>query len=66
MRADLNLLEEQRAEAYFRTLVYKKAMAKLYNQGIRSQQSRLGDLVLHKAKISDPANARGKLALNWE
>ncbi|XP_064987284.1 uncharacterized protein LOC135626024 [Musa acuminata AAA Group] len=35
LKANLDLLEEKRAEAHLRTLVYKKATARLYNRKVR-------------------------------
>ncbi|RRT70300.1 hypothetical protein B296_00018608, partial [Ensete ventricosum] len=38
----------------------------LYNRKVRPRQVGSGDLVLRKAEISDPTQARSKLAPNWE
>ena len=35
LRANLDLLEERRAEAHLHTLAYKKATARLYNHRVR-------------------------------
>ncbi|RZS14080.1 hypothetical protein BHM03_00045741 [Ensete ventricosum] len=40
-------------------------MAKLYDRRVRPWQIKGDDLVLWKAKVSDPTYARAKLALNW-
>ncbi|RWW79658.1 hypothetical protein BHE74_00012035, partial [Ensete ventricosum] len=66
LQANLDLLEEQRVEAHLRALACKKVMAKLYNQKVGPQQIKVGDLVLRKAKISDPAHAQDKLTPNLE
>lgn len=64
LRANFDLLEERRAAAHLRILVYKRAMAQLYNRRVHRHQIKAGDVVLQKAKASDPTRARGKLTLN--
>ncbi|RWV78272.1 hypothetical protein GW17_00060781, partial [Ensete ventricosum] len=66
LRANLDLLEEQRAEAHLRALVYKKVVVKLYNQNVHPQQVNVDDLALRKAEIRYTTHARGKLTSNWE
>ncbi|RWW05459.1 hypothetical protein GW17_00031268 [Ensete ventricosum] len=51
---------------HLRALTYKKAIAKLYNRRLRPWQIKADDLVVGKAKFSDPTQSRGKLAPNWE
>ncbi|RWW49659.1 hypothetical protein BHE74_00044145, partial [Ensete ventricosum] len=63
---NLDILEEKRADAHLRTLAYRRAVTKLYNHRVRPQLVKMGDLVLQKAKVSDPTRSRGKLAPNWE
>ncbi|RZR75318.1 hypothetical protein BHM03_00054606, partial [Ensete ventricosum] len=48
----LDLLEERRVEAHLRTLVYKKAITKLYNCKVHPRQIITGDLVLRKVEVS--------------
>ncbi|RZR89732.1 hypothetical protein BHM03_00017508 [Ensete ventricosum] len=48
LRENLDLLEEKRAEAHLRTLAYKKAIVKLYNNKVCPRFIRSGDLVLRK------------------
>ncbi|RRT78140.1 hypothetical protein BHE74_00017992, partial [Ensete ventricosum] len=38
----------------------------LYNHRVRLRQVGSGDLVLRKAEVSDPTQARGKLAPKWK
>ncbi|RRT32684.1 hypothetical protein B296_00040305, partial [Ensete ventricosum] len=63
---NLDLLEKKRADAHLRMLAYRRATAKLYNHRVCPRLIMIGDLVLRKAKVSDPTRSRGKLALNWE
>ncbi|RZR79003.1 hypothetical protein BHM03_00004567, partial [Ensete ventricosum] len=51
---NLDLLEENRADAHLRTLAYKRAIVKLYNRRVRPRLIKAGDLVLRKAEVSDP------------
>lgn len=46
LRANLDLVEERRANARLRALAYKKTIAKLYNQRVHPQQIKPDDLVL--------------------
>ncbi|RRT64486.1 hypothetical protein B296_00008939 [Ensete ventricosum] len=41
-------------------------MARLYNWKVRPWLIKIEDLVLRKAKVSDPTHFRGELASNWE
>ncbi|RWW12220.1 hypothetical protein GW17_00024121, partial [Ensete ventricosum] len=66
LQKNLNLLEEQRAEAHLTALAYKKDIVKLYNRKVHPRQIMTGDLVLWKAEVSDPTCARDKLAPDWE
>ncbi|XP_065009073.1 uncharacterized protein LOC135639199 [Musa acuminata AAA Group] len=66
LRANLDLLEEGRAKAHLRILSYKKVVAWIYNRRVRSRLIKIRDLVLQRAKVSNPTRARGKLSPNWE
>ncbi|XP_064950517.1 uncharacterized protein LOC135604795 [Musa acuminata AAA Group] len=66
LRAALDLLEEQRADAHLKALSYKRAVARVYNRKVRPRPIKLSDLVLRKTEVSDPTQARGKLAPKWE
>ncbi|URE41304.1 Retrotransposon protein [Musa troglodytarum] len=52
VRAGLDLLEERRVDAH--------------KDKVRPRPLGMGDLVLRKAEVSDPAHSRGKLAPKWE
>ncbi|XP_065015514.1 uncharacterized protein LOC135642962 [Musa acuminata AAA Group] len=66
LRAALDLLEEQRADAHLKALSYKRVVAKVYNRKVRPRPIKLSDLVLRKTEVSDPTRATGKLAPKWE
>ncbi|XP_064992463.1 uncharacterized protein LOC103998586 [Musa acuminata AAA Group] len=66
LRASLDVLEERRADAHLKALSYQRAVARVYNKKVRPRPIKLGDLVLRKAEVSDPARVRGKLAPKWE
>ncbi|RRT31974.1 hypothetical protein B296_00049408 [Ensete ventricosum] len=66
LRKNLDLLEEKRVDAYLRALAYRRVVTKLYNHRVRPQHVKMGDLVLRKIEVSDPARSHGKLAPNWE
>ncbi|RWW05462.1 hypothetical protein GW17_00031261 [Ensete ventricosum] len=66
LQANLDLIEGHRAEAHLRTLTYQRVIALLYNRKVCPQSVSDGDLVLRKAKVSNPRCTRGKLAPNWE
>uniref|UniRef100_A0A804ICM7 Reverse transcriptase domain-containing protein n=1 Tax=Musa acuminata subsp. malaccensis TaxID=214687 RepID=A0A804ICM7_MUSAM len=54
LRANIDLLEERRAEAHLRTLAYKKATARMYNYKVHPRPIKVRDLVLRKTEVSDP------------
>ncbi|RRT80606.1 hypothetical protein B296_00015704, partial [Ensete ventricosum] len=62
LKGNLDFLEEHKAEGHLKTLRYQKAVARLYNQKVWPQPIGMGDLVLRKAKVSDPRHSREKLA----
>ncbi|XP_009385521.2 uncharacterized protein LOC103972866 [Musa acuminata AAA Group] len=66
LRADLDLLEERRADAHLKDLSYKRAVARIHNHRVHPRPIKLGDLVLRKAEVSDPTRMHGKLAPSWE
>ncbi|RRT65403.1 hypothetical protein B296_00021922 [Ensete ventricosum] len=63
---NLGFLEEKCTEAHLRKLTYKKTIVRLYNYKICPRQVTMGDLVLRRAEVSDPAQTQGKLAPTWE
>ncbi|RRT54684.1 hypothetical protein B296_00043439 [Ensete ventricosum] len=66
LRENLDLLEEKQAEAHLWELTYKKAIVRFYNSRVHPWQVTTGDLVLRKAKVSDPTQTWGKVAPIWE
>ncbi|RWW74481.1 hypothetical protein BHE74_00017572, partial [Ensete ventricosum] len=66
LRENLDLLEGKRVEAHLWELMYKKTIARLYNNKVRPWQVTTGDLVLCKAEVSDPTRTQGKLAPTCE
>lgn len=66
LRANLDLVEERRADSRLRALAYKNTIAKLYNRKVHPRPIKLGDLVLQTAEVSNPTRTRGKLAPGWE
>ncbi|RRT31309.1 hypothetical protein B296_00057315 [Ensete ventricosum] len=64
LRENLDLLEEKRVDAHLRALAYRRVVTKLYNRRVRPRHIKMGDLVFRKTEVSDPAQSRGKLALN--
>ena len=65
LRGNLDLLEEAREMAQVRMAMYQRRVARYYNSKVRPKLFRIGDLVLRRAKASQPAEG-GKLAPNWE
>nr|XP_009412969.1 PREDICTED: uncharacterized protein LOC103994370 [Musa acuminata subsp. malaccensis] len=66
LRANLNMLEERRADAHLKALSHQRAIARIYNRKVRPRPIKLGDLVLRRAEVSDPTRTKGKLAPKWE
>ncbi|XP_064971613.1 uncharacterized protein LOC135616356 [Musa acuminata AAA Group] len=66
LRADLDMLEERRANAHLKALSYKRAVARVYNRKVHPRPIKLDDLVLRKIEVSNPTRAGGKLAPKWE
>ncbi|KAK2999843.1 hypothetical protein RJ639_023861 [Escallonia herrerae] len=66
LRANLDLLDEQREQAAMRLAAYQHRVSKFYDQRVRPRIFRVGDLVLRRITASAPRDAIGKLAPNWE
>ncbi|KAK3003723.1 hypothetical protein RJ639_019794 [Escallonia herrerae] len=64
--ANLDLLDERREQAAMRLAAYQHLVSKFYDQRVRPQMFRVGDLVLRRIEASAPRDAIGKLAPNWE
>ena len=65
LRTNLEALEERRELAAIREAKYKEVMAKYYNNKVRVNSFKPGDLVLRKNEVSR-AEGLGKLTPNWE
>ncbi|RWW07159.1 hypothetical protein GW17_00029471 [Ensete ventricosum] len=66
LKENLDLVKELRAEAHLHALSYWNAIAQLYNCRVRPRPIGDDDLVLRKAKVSDPGHTRSKLAPKWK
>ncbi|KAK2996456.1 hypothetical protein RJ639_026572 [Escallonia herrerae] len=66
LRANLDLLDEQREQAAMRLAAYQHRVSKFYDQRVHPRIFRVGDLVLRRITASAPRDAIGKLAPNWE
>lgn len=63
--SSLDLLEEKWENAFIREAKYKESLVKYYNECVKVNDFKCGDLVLRKNKDSE-AEPLGKLAPNWE
>lgn len=62
---NLDALPERRELAYVREAKYKEAMAKYYNDKVKANEFKPGDLVLRRNEASRTERI-GKLQPNWE
>ena len=46
-------------------VAYQQGMAQYYNSHVRNKEFKADDLVLHRAKVSQPTE-HGKLSSKWE
>ncbi len=60
---DLDIIEERRDQAEFRTEAYKRKMTKAYNKNVRPHRFFVGDWVLRQTEALKPVR---KLEPNWE
>ena len=65
LKANVDLLEEEREAAHKRNVRYQQQAAQYYDSGIRKRSFQVGDLVLRELATSMPTK-QGKLMLNWE
>ena len=65
LRANLDLLEEEREAAHQRNVKYQLQAAQYYNSGVKKRSFYVGDLVLRELATSIPTK-QGKLQPNWE
>ena len=62
----LDLVDEVRATAEQRLMLYQNLMAKYYNSNVRRRDFQVGDLVLRKVMGVARDPSQGKLGPNWE
>ncbi|XP_074377638.1 uncharacterized protein LOC141719157 [Apium graveolens] len=65
LRANVDLLEEERKDAHQRNMKYLLQVAQHYDSGIKKRSFGNGDLVLRELAASFPTR-QGKLQPNWE
>ncbi|XP_074373646.1 uncharacterized protein LOC141713996 [Apium graveolens] len=65
LRANVDLLEEEREVAHQRNMKYLLQAAQHYDSGIKKRSFGVGDLVLRELTAFMPAK-QGKLQPNWE
>ncbi|KAK3037092.1 hypothetical protein RJ639_029934 [Escallonia herrerae] len=66
LRANLDLLDEQREQAAMRLAAYQHRVSKFYDQRVHPRIFHVGDLVLRRITASAPRDAIRKLVPNWE
>ncbi|GKV39926.1 hypothetical protein SLEP1_g47620 [Rubroshorea leprosula] len=66
LRENLDFVEEVREMSRIRNMAHQSRVAKFYNKRVRARQFQVGDLVLHKAGLTNTCSHMGKLAPNWE
>ena len=66
LRANIDLINEVKVQAYFRKLTYKRTTAKTFNARVHPHRVKEKDLVRRKAKVNDSTNTKSKLASTWE
>ncbi|XP_074374131.1 uncharacterized protein LOC141714515 [Apium graveolens] len=65
LRANVDLLEEEREAAHQRNMKYFLQATQHYDSNIKKRSFRVGDLVLRELAASMPTK-QGKLQPNWE
>ena len=66
LRLNLDLVDEVRANAEYRTAKYKNLMARQYDAMVKPRHFNIGDLVLRKVSLATKNPTHGKLGPNWE
>ena len=66
LRLNLDLIDEVRADAEYKTAKYKNLMARKYDAMVKPRRFNIGDLVLRKVSLATKNLAHGKLGPNWE
>ena len=64
LRLNLDLIDEARMDAEYRTTKYKNLMAMQYDAMVKSRHFNIGDLVLKKVSLATKNPAYGKLGPN--
>ena len=64
LRLNLDLIDEVRMDAEYRTAMYKNLMAKQYDAMVKPRRFNIGDLVLKKVSLATKDPAHGKLGPN--
>lgn len=65
LRANVDLLEEEREASHQRNLRYQLQATQYYDSGVKKRSFQVGDLVLRELATSMPTK-QGKLMPNWE
>ena len=63
LRSNLDLIDEVRERATVRMAVYKRRVARYHDAKVKVKYFKIDDLVLRRAKVSQPANQK-KLSPN--
>ena len=64
LRLNLDLIDEVRADAEYRTAKYKNLMARQYDAMVKPRRFNIGDLVLRKVSLATKSPVHGKLGPN--
>ena len=64
LRLNLDLIDEARMDAEYRTTKYKNLMAMQYDAMVKSRHFNIGDLILKKVSLATKNPAYGKLGPN--
>ncbi|GKV03581.1 hypothetical protein SLEP1_g15856 [Rubroshorea leprosula] len=66
LKENLDFVEEVREIFRIKTMIYQSRVARFYNKRVRARQFQVGDLVLHKAGLTNAYSHICKLAPNSE
>ncbi|GAV63640.1 hypothetical protein CFOL_v3_07158 [Cephalotus follicularis] len=65
-RNSLDLLEELRHKATTKVVAYQQRISRYYNKKVHPKGLKEEEIVLRRARISNPLGTREKLASEWE
>ncbi|XP_074336120.1 uncharacterized protein LOC141673283 [Apium graveolens] len=65
-RLYLDLLEETRENSQFKLATYQQRVARYYNNKVKGQMLKVGDLVLRKVMLNTKISQHGVFGANWE